>query len=502
MRKSISVLGGAALACAAILVFPAASQFRAQYGKNISSFYTTERACELDPAGGCQQPVSPADPLPVADATMLPSEIAAIERIATVASTNLCIPAGERTQLRLVNQTGGDMCYRFTDSPDCLCQPGVVGGEACSEIFTSVAPSSTAVGFLYDVTQAWALNNDPRLYIIDSAHVSFAVTSYVDDTVTLTAALTPDEGDYLIVEAIVDYDTYTPASSAPGEVEAPAAVLACPGAFAGWYIYDFDDDRSFEVTGCDDTVDVIFSHSGAAITISGDVYFYTVLEDSTSTIVDVGVFHDKTQAWIPADYDGLWLFVDGQRFDIITNDATSLTLDTLLVPPVAEYFIYLPLIETNCAYADVRLIDNLQQDVYNVVDSSWIIAFPTSAGIVEVTRGEGLDTSPAHRVFVEPGALPLDIVDINSCVPDISQDEVCLNACLADGSVTAAITAAKYLMSIHGETTWVKEGVNVLAADGARFVVGTQLPVIVAANADFACRSAGGTGSVCFQGCF
>ena len=91
-------------------------------------------------------------------------------------------------------------------------------------------------------------------------------------------------------------------------------------------------------------------------------------------------------------------------------------------------------------------------------------------------------------------------LDQTTCEPDLSTDEECLEACLADGSVTASIPAGDYMLSVFGETTWVKTGAT-LATGGTRYVPGTQIPVTVSATADYACRSSGGTGDVCFVPC-
>lgn len=499
MRRKI--MCAAALACVAFGI-PVAAQFAPQYARNLSSYQTTDQACQLDPAGVCQQVVSPGNPLPVTDLTRTPTEIASIESVPVTASTNLCIPTEDRQQIRLTNQTGNDICYRFTSSPDCLCQPGVAGGEACAVLDTDVAPSSTDTSLLYDVTQAWPLNADPRLYLIDSAHTAHAVTDYQDDTVNVTAAVVPAAGAYSIVQAIVDYDAYTPASSGAGTVEAPAAVLACPGAFAGWYIYDVDDAASYEVTGCDDTVDVIFSHSATTVTITGDVFFYTVLESGTSTTVTVGEFHDFSQAWMVNAYADQWLFVDGVVYTIISNTATALILDTLDTPAIAEYFVYRPLIETNCAFGDVRIMVDRQEDIYATADPSWIIAFPVASGNIEVARGEGLAATSPARVAVEPGLEPLDVRDIEMCIPNLAAQPLLLGPCLDTGATTINVPAGRYLIIVTEGDAEIRTGAaSFTPGEGVPLREGLRAPYSFDAATDVACADAAEAAEIRFAAC-
>ena len=87
-----------------------------------------------------------------------------------------------------------------------------------------------------------------------------------------------------------------------------------------------------------------------------------------------------------------------------------------------------------------------------------------------------------------------------TCLPALGGSSTCLGACLADGSVTINLPAGQYLVSVHGETTWVRSGATTLATGG-----NIQLPGFiyehVSSGQDYACRSAGGTGLVCFTPC-
>ena len=133
-----------------------------------------------------------------------------------------------------------------------------------------------------------------------------------------------------------------------------------------------------------------------------------------------------------------------------------------------------------------------------------------ASGAAEVEEGVGVViltedmagniVRPVSMIAQPTAATPGLVVRNVECHPDLSTDETCLSTCLADGSVTANVGAGAYLMSAHGETTWIKNGVT-LAAGGTRYVVGTQIPVTIGAATDLACRSAGGTGSVCFIPC-